>query len=65
MFIELHAPNGTPIYHNVEQIVAVGLDDRNRTNIFYNDTTFVVEETVASVMGLIEQARRSIIPVVN
>ena len=45
------------IYHNVNQIVAIGLDDRNRTTIFYNDVEFVVEETVATVIGLIEQGK--------
>ena len=58
MFIELHAPNGEKIYHNADRIIAFGLDDRRRTNIFYDNTTFVVEETVATVMGLIEQKRR-------
>lgn len=65
MFIELHAPNGTVIYHNANQIVAVGLDDKNRTTIFYNDAEFVVEETVSTVMGLIEQAKRHSVAVVN
>lgn len=58
MFIKLHAPNGTVIYHNVNQIVAVSLDDKNRTIICYNDDAeFVVKETVSKVMGLIEKGK--------
>ena len=54
MFIELHAPNGEKIYHNIDHIIAVGLDDRRRTVLFYGNTEFVVQETVDSVMALIE-----------
>lgn len=53
MFIELHAPNGCAIYHNADRINVVGLDQQNRTVIFYDNGEFVVEETVATVMGLI------------
>ena len=53
MFVELHATNGKKIYHNADRIIAVGTNDKNRTTIFYDNTTFVVEETVATVMGLI------------
>lgn len=56
MFIELHAPDGTKVYHNADQIVVIGLCD-NQTNIFYNDTTFVVKETMSEVMKMVEQAK--------
>lgn len=56
MFIELHAPNGTKVYHNVDQVIAIGLCD-NQTNIFYNDTTFVVKETMPEVVKMVEQAK--------
>lgn len=56
MFIKLHAPDGTEIFHNANQIIAVGLDDKNETTIFYNNAEFVVTETVSTVMALIELA---------
>lgn len=65
MFVKLHAPNGTVVYHNVNQIFAVGLDDMNRTTICYNDAEFVVKETVSTVMGLIEQGKIHDIMVVD
>ena len=60
MFIELHTPNGEKIYHNIDYIIAVGLDDRKRTVLFYSNTEFVVQETVDSVMALIELAKMAI-----
>lgn len=57
MFVKLHAPNGTVVYHNVNQICVVGLDDENRTTICYNDAEFVVKEKMSTVIGLIEQGQ--------
>ena len=56
MFVELHAPDGTKVYHNADQIITIGLCD-NQTNIFYNDTTFVVKETMPEVIKMVEQAK--------
>lgn len=53
MFIELHALNGTVIYHNVDNVLSIGLDDKRRTCLFYSGGAFVVQETVATVMGMI------------
>lgn len=59
MFIELHAPTGAIVYHNIDNVLTIGLNDQKRTCLCYSGAEFVVQETVATVMGMIMQAKMS------